>query len=113
MITNIEISTLLNHFLSDNGKDAQNIDKNAQNKYKTKIINHCFYSVNEANISEIIKEIPYYSKTYLIIENYEFIDIRQLNDAVLEKLRRWKAGEKLITDLQTEKEIFPSLSTYS
>ena len=86
MITNIEISTLLNHFLSDNGKDAQNIDKNAQKKYKTKIINHCFYSVNEANISEIIKEIPYYSKTYLIIENYDFVDIRQLNDTILEKL---------------------------
>jgi len=81
MNTNIEISTLLNHFLLDYGKDAQN-----EKKYKTKIINQCFYSINEVNISEIIKEIPYYSKTYLIIEDYEFIDIRQLNDAVLEKL---------------------------
>ena len=86
MNTNIEISTLLNHFLLDNEKNTQNIDKNAQKKYKTKIINQCFYSINEANISEIIKEIPYYSKTYLIVENYEFIDIRQLNDTVLEKL---------------------------
>uniref|UniRef100_A0A6C0ASR7 Protein kinase domain-containing protein n=1 Tax=viral metagenome TaxID=1070528 RepID=A0A6C0ASR7_9ZZZZ len=86
MNTNIEISTLLNHFLLDNEKDVENIDKNSQKKYKTKIINQCFYSINEANISEIIKEIPYYSKSYLIIENYEFIDIRQLNDTVLEKL---------------------------
>ena len=86
MNTNIEISTLMNYFLLDNEKDTQNIDKIAQKKYKTKIINQCFYSINEANISEIIKEIPYYSKNYLIIENYDFIDIRQLNDDVLEKL---------------------------
>lgn len=86
MNTNIEISTLINHFLLHYKKDTQIVDKNTQKKYKTKIINQCFYSINEANISEIIKEIPYYSKTYLIIEDYDFIDIRQLNDTVLEKL---------------------------
>ena len=85
MNTNIEINTIIKYFLLDHEKDVQNIDKNAQKKYKTKIINQCFYSINEANISEIIKEIPYYSKTYLIIEDYDFIDIRQLNDTVLEK----------------------------
>ena len=86
MNTNIEISTLLNYFLLDNEKDFQNNDKNVSKKYKTKIINQCFYSINEANISEMIKEIPYYSKTYLIVEDYDFIDIRQLNDEVIEKL---------------------------
>jgi hypothetical protein len=82
MTTDIEISTLMKYFLLDNEKDV----KNEQKKYKTKIINQCFNSINEANISEIIKEIPYYSTTYLIIEDYDFIDIRQLNDTLLEKL---------------------------
>ena len=57
MNTNIEITALLNHFLLDNEKDAQIINKNSRKKYKTKIINQCFYSINEATISEIIKEI--------------------------------------------------------
>ena len=86
MNTNIEITTLLKYFLLDDEKDMSNNDKNFIKKYRTKIINQCFYSINEANISEIIKEIPYYSKTFLIIEDYDFIDIRQLNDNVLEKL---------------------------
>ena len=86
MNTNIEISSIINNFLLHHKEDTQIVDKNMQKKYKTKIINQCFYSINEANISEIIKEIPYYSKTYLIIEDYDFIDIRQLNDTVLEKL---------------------------
>jgi len=96
MNTNIEITTLMKYFLLDNEKDAQNIDKNTQKKYKTKIINQCFYSINEANISEIIKEIPYYSKTFLIIEDYDFIDIRQLNDTVLENLNLDKKNVKYL-----------------
>ena len=96
MNTNIEITTLMKYFLLDNEKDAQIIDKNMQKKYKTKIINQCFYSINEANISEIIKEIPYYSKTFLIIEDYDFIDIRQLNDTVLENLNLDKKNVKYL-----------------
>lgn len=96
MNTNIEITTLMKYFLLDNEKDAQIIDKNMQKKYKTKIINQCFYSINEANISEIIKEILYYSKTFLIIEDYDFIDIRQLNDTVLENLNLDKKNVKYL-----------------
>jgi hypothetical protein len=96
MNTNIEITALLNHFLLDNEKDAQIINKNSRKKYKTKIINQCFYSINEANISEIIKEIPYYSKSFLIIENYDFIDIRQLNDTILENLNLDKKDVKYL-----------------
>jgi hypothetical protein len=86
MNANIEITTLMKYFLLDDEKDMPNNDKNFIKKYRTKIINHCFYTINEVNISEIIKKIPYYSKNYLIIEDYNFIDIRQLNDTVLEKL---------------------------
>ena len=96
MNTNIEITTLMKYFLLDNEKDAQIIDKNMQKKYKTKIINQCFYSINEANISEIIKEIPYYSKTFLIIEDYDFINIQQLNDMLLENLNLDKKNVKYL-----------------
>ena len=53
MNTNIELSNINNHFfLYDDENDET--DKNHK-KYKTKIISYCFYSINEANISDIIK----------------------------------------------------------
>jgi hypothetical protein len=82
MNTNIEMNTIMNYFLLDNQNGCQNIKKNINQKYKTKIINECFLSINEANISDIIKQIPYYSKYYLPIENYNYIDIRQFNEEI-------------------------------
>ena len=80
MSTNIEISNINKHFFSDNErKDNEN-----NKKYKTKLIDYCFYSINEANISDIIKNILYYSNNYLIVEDYDFININQLNDIYIE-----------------------------
>ena len=85
MRTNIEISCINKHFLFENDEiEEKNTEKG--NKYRTKIINYCFYSVNEANISDIIKKIPYYSNNYSIIEDYDFLNISQLNEKIIEKL---------------------------
>jgi hypothetical protein len=59
MNTNIELSNISNHFFLYDDENDEN-DKNNK-KYKTKIINYCFYSINEANISDIIKTLNYYS----------------------------------------------------
>ena len=56
MNTNIEISNLNKHFFLENENDE--IDDNNK-KYKTKITNYSFYSINEANISDIIKNWNY------------------------------------------------------
>ena len=37
-------------------------------------------------ICKIIKKIPYYFNNYLIVEDYDFIDVRQLNNNIIEKL---------------------------
>ena len=44
-------------------------------KYNTKIINYCFYSINEANISDKIKNLLYYANNYLVVDEYDFINI--------------------------------------
>ena len=81
MNTNIEITNIKKHFLLENKKN------NKENKiYTTKLVKKCFNSVNEVNISDRIKIIPYYSNNYAIIEEYEFINIGQLNEKIIEKL---------------------------
>ena len=82
MNTNIEITNINKHFFSDNERNNEEISK----KYNTKLINYCFYSINEANISDNIKNIPYYSNNYLIVEDYDFVNINQLNENYIEKL---------------------------
>jgi len=82
MNTNIEITNINKHFFLNNERKNEEISK----KYNTKLINYCFYSINEANISDIIKIIPYYSNNYLIVEDYDFVNINQLNENYIEKL---------------------------
>ena len=99
MSTNIEISNINKHFFSDNErKDNEN-----NKKYKTKLIDYCFYSINEANISDIIKNILYYSNNYLIVEDYDFININQLNDIYIEKLNISEDKRYLIFKYKNEK----------
>jgi len=83
MNTNIEIETIERHFLFKNRENAFS-EKNP--KYKTKLINQSFFSLNEVKICEKIKEIPYYLNYFMILEQYDAIDIRQLNEEILEKL---------------------------
>ena len=66
MDTNFEISNMNKHFFLDDENDKN--DENHK-KYKTKITNYCFYSINEANISDIIKTWNYYSNNYAVVND--------------------------------------------
>jgi len=55
-------------------------------KNKTKICLYNFFSVNESNICDKISKIPYYFNYYKILIDYDFIQIGQLGEKVLEKL---------------------------
>jgi hypothetical protein len=83
METNININ-LVNKYFSLNMK-PKNIKKDK--KYRTKITNHSYLSVNEANICHKISKIPYYSNYFSILEDYELLNISQLNDDVIKKLK--------------------------
>ena len=83
MNTNIEISNINKHFFL-NIQDYENDDNNK--KYKTKITNYCFYSINEANISDIIKTLNYYSNNYAVVNDYDYVNISQLSEKYVDKL---------------------------
>jgi len=80
MSSNIDISTIKKKFFLNNDKITTG------KKYKTKIVDLSFYSKNEAIICDKIKNIPYYSNNYLILEDYDFITVNQLNGIVIENL---------------------------
>ena len=101
MNTNIEIANINKHFFYN--KERKN-DENSK-KYNTKLINYCFYSINEANISDNIKNIPYYSNNYLIVENYDFVNINQLDDKYIEKINTNDNKRYLIFKYKNEKTI--------
>jgi hypothetical protein len=84
MDTNIEITNIYKHFRLFDSKKPSKKMKNHKNN--TKIVNYDFYSINEAKISEKIKKIPYYSNHFIIFEDYDFVNIGQLNDTFIEKL---------------------------
>jgi hypothetical protein len=79
MESNINISTINKYF-------SQNKEKQINN-YRTKIVNYSHFSVNEANISHKIKQIPYYSNFFTILDDYEELNISQLNENIIEKLK--------------------------
>jgi hypothetical protein len=84
MNTNIEIKNIKKHFLLNIKENSENIEK--EKKYTTKLVKKCFNSINEVKISDRIKKILYYSNNYVIVEDYDFIDIGQLNEKIIEKL---------------------------
>jgi hypothetical protein len=102
MNTNIEISRINKHFhvnkrineakdnrVNDNNvndEDDWNDDNSNSNKYTTKITDYCFSSINEANITDKIKNILYYSNNYSVFEDYDFMNVSSLNDDFIEKL---------------------------
>lgn len=79
METNINISTINKYFTPKKEKYTNN--------NRTKIVNFSHFSVNEANISNKIKEIPYFSNYFSILNDYEGLNISQLNENILEKLK--------------------------
>lgn len=80
MDTNINISTINRYFF-------QKIEDNNITEYRTKILNYSFFSVNEANICNKISKIPYYSNFFSILDDYDVLNISQLNDDIIEKIK--------------------------
>lgn len=80
MNPNIEISNMKKHFFPNILEEREE-----NKKYKNKMVNQNFYSVNELTISNRIKKKPYYYKYYLIIEEYENVNIYQINRKMIEK----------------------------
>jgi len=83
MELNIDLNGLKRHFFSKNSKKS---NEETMSPIKTKIVKHDFYSVNELQICEKIKSIPYYIANYHIADSYEYINISQLNDKYIDKV---------------------------
>jgi hypothetical protein len=80
METNINILNINKHFLT-------NKEQNSITNYRNKIVNYSHFSINEANICHKIKKIPYYSNFFSILEDHEALNISQLNEDIIEKLK--------------------------
>jgi len=80
---NIELYGLHKHFLFQSQK--QEDDKKTKTKTKKKEQN--FYSTNEANICHKIKQIPYYKNFFMVLEEYDVINIK---DETFEKIEKSK-----------------------
>jgi hypothetical protein len=99
MDTNYEISNMNKHFFLDDENDENNVN---HKKYKTKITNYCFYSINEANISDIIKTWNYYSNNYAVVNDYDYINISQLSEKYVDKLNLTNNEKYLIFKYKNE-----------
>lgn len=91
---NLNINSLKHHFFHKK-TDNENTKK-IKTKIKTKIINYCFYAINEANISNKIKKIPYYSNYYIILEDYDFINISTFYEKIVEKVKLLDENKKYL-----------------
>lgn len=80
---NIEINGLKNHFFSKTKRESES---EQQVKKKTKIVNYCFYSINEVDVSNTIKKVPYYSNFYSIVEKHDFVNISTVREHFFEKV---------------------------
>lgn len=81
MDTNINILTLNNYFSPTQEKKEEN-----KQNYRSTIVNYSHFLINETNISYKISQIPYYSNFFTILNDYELLNISQLNDDILQKL---------------------------
>jgi hypothetical protein len=89
---NLNTNGLKKHFLNVKIKK----EELKKPKTKTKIKNYCFYSINEANISNKIKKIPYYSNYYNILEDYDFINISTFDEKMIEKIKLLDENKKYL-----------------
>lgn len=78
MDSNIHISTINKYFSRNKEKKTNNV--------RTRIVNYSPISVNEANIAHKIKQIPYYSNYFSVLDDHESLNISQLNENVIERL---------------------------
>jgi len=82
MEPNIDISTIHKYFSRDKEKESS-----ISGFLRTKIVNYSHFSINEANISYKISQIPYYSNFFSILDDYDELNLSQLNENILEKLK--------------------------
>ena len=74
--------TLINDQLTNNKKKYDNNEAN-----QTKIVSYDFFSMNEINISKIIiDKIPYNKNNYDMLIDYNFIDISEISEKVIENV---------------------------
>lgn len=85
MKTNITIFNLDKDIKQDNNNNNNN--KELVNIFRNKIINFSTYIINEANICHKITKIPYYPNYFSILEDYEQLNISQLDENLVDKLK--------------------------
>ena len=108
MTTNIEITNINKHFFSKCFKNTENnteLEYNTEKfikKCKTKLVSYGFYSINEITICEKIKKIPYYSNNFVILTDYDFVNISQFNEKVIEKLDLSNENKYLVFKYKNE-----------
>lgn len=83
MNINIDTTNIHKLFLQNFVKKNES-QKNLQKNVKT-IKKEDFTTINEINICKKIKNIPYYSNNYLIVEDYDLLHVSKLNDKFIEK----------------------------
>jgi hypothetical protein len=107
---NIEISNLKTHFFN---KDKESIEKKQNSKkYKRKIIEYSFYSINDANISNKIKKIPYYSNYFSVLEKYDFIDINNIREKSFEKVEMLDKSKQYLLFTYNNHQISDTIEDY-
>lgn len=99
MNTNIEITNINRNFLPILAEKGYEY---AARKHNTILTKHCFYSINEAVVSDKIKQIRYYSNIFFVAETYDFVNIGQLNEQVIEKLQLTNDARYLIFKYKNE-----------
>lgn len=82
--TNIDLITINNYFDLNNANNV-NILNNEKN-YRSIIIPKSPLSLNETTISHIISQIPYYNNFFSVLDDYEPLNITELNDNVFERV---------------------------
>jgi len=83
MDNNINITTL-NHYFSLQKQEYKRLD---DKNFTKKIVEYSPIAINEVNISNKIKKIPYYTNFFSILEDYELLNISKLNEHIFEKLK--------------------------
>ena len=80
MNTNINLSTITKTFSLCNEKNHTFL------KQRTKLATHSLFLINEIDISYIVSKIPHFYNFYCILDDWEKVNISQLNDNNIAKL---------------------------
>ena len=85
MNATIEVENITNFFVSVSECESENeneIDPTVKQN-NTKIIQYGFNAINEANISDKIKQLLYYSNHFSVVEEYCFINVKQIDETIM------------------------------